>query len=823
MDDLNMPRREEDEDDSSSGEDCDDYEGGDRDSMYTASQAFDAQGRRSSMEQHNAIHKMTQEDTKQILLWKMMVLLIITGTAALVSTGAYIFLAKGEEQNYQDSYSNFVNTIRDSAEFHASNMFITLRSFSDQITVEAIGSNQEFPFVTIPSFEAMGSSVRSITGVEIINWHVIVEEHQLGDWANYTLSNYQTMLAESRATGIRLQPEGSAIQQSDFVEGDILPLPYKVPSDTGDPNAPGELLLAPDYGPGPYFPAWMTSPPIFHPAFINVDPAPDALLMPIKAVMQARRLVLTDTVPVQNLADFSINAQDHENYHASLVNYTYNGGNTTAFFHPHSAIMVPVFEQLNNPSSRIVGTAVIIFPWDRYLINLLPEGVTGLTCVLRNSCGKAWTYDLVGNSALYRGEGDFHDPNYSHTEVVLPFQHNTSAEQDDSVVMETVPGECDYSYHIFATQEFENDYKSALPWALTLVVSLTFVGMIATFWIYDTFVHRRNTKVVTHATKTNAIVDSLFPTEAKNRLLEDEEEKQRQRKEQKKNAKNPYKVMEQQQANPEGALSNNGSAHNSKSDPIANLHPECTVYFADIAGFTSWSSKREPVEVFKLLEAIYSAFDELAKRRGVFKVETIGDCYVAITGVPEAQNDHAVRMAKFAWDTRERMRVVTKGLEGTLGADTSALELRVGLHSGPVTAGVLRGEKSRFQLFGDTVNTASRMESNGEKGKIQVSEATAERVRELGRGAWLTAREDLIEAKGKGKMQTYWLEINRRAYTSTTSTSMDQSATNMTSAIASAADHYEDTFADEPLSRGGEPEVLSRADEAPGMTTDIEV
>jgi len=193
------------------------------------------------------------------------------------------------------------------------------------------------------------------------------------------------------------------------------------------------------------------------------------------------------------------------------------------------------------------------------------------------------------------------------------------------------------------------------------------------------------------------------------------------------------------------------------AEPIADLFPHTTILFADIAGFTAWSSEREPYQVFTLLENLYRAFDKVANKLGVFKVETIGDCYVAVTGLPDPDKDHAVIMAKFAFECLYHMHDLTKTLENALGPGTTDLTLRVGLHSGPVTAGVLRGEKSRFQLFGDTVNTAARMESTGQKNRIQVSQYTADLIRAGGKGHWLVKRDELVTAKGKGEMQTYWL------------------------------------------------------------------
>jgi class 3 adenylate cyclase len=171
---------------------------------------------------------------------------------------------------------------------------------------------------------------------------------------------------------------------------------------------------------------------------------------------------------------------------------------------------------------------------------------------------------------------------------------------------------------------------------------------------------------------------------------------------------------------------------------IAELFPETTIMFADISGFTAWASSREPSHVFTLLENLYGAFDHQARRMGeyggfgwcnhsfscgfeqlnfvitftiftgIFKVETIGDSYMAVCGLPEPNRHHALQMAKFASLCIEEMAIITKRLELSLGPGTADLALRLGLHSGPTIAGVLRGERARFQLFGDTVSNLTQ-------------------------------------------------------------------------------------------------------------------
>lgn len=197
------------------------------------------------------------------------------------------------------------------------------------------------------------------------------------------------------------------------------------------------------------------------------------------------------------------------------------------------------------------------------------------------------------------------------------------------------------------------------------------------------------------------------------------------------------------------------------SDPaIADLFPSTSIMFADISNFTYWSSNHSPCEVFDLLETLFFEFDLIATEMDVFKLSTVGDCYIASTGVPDQRDDHAILLAKFAERCRRTANDVLQKLSKQEGMhDVTALSIRIGIHSGPVTAGVLRGRKARFDLFGDTINTAARIESTGLPNKVHLSRETAELLEMAGKSEWLAPREKSVSAKGKGELKTFWLQI----------------------------------------------------------------
>ena len=290
---------------------------------------------------------------------------------------------------------------------------------------------------------------------------------------------------------------------------------------------------------------------------------------------------------------------------------------------------------------------------------------------------------------MFVSENDVHDRAFDGQKRTIDFATNYF----DPSLTATVDGHCQIFLDLYPSDTFNEAYESPLPIIFTVLIAVLFISMAAIFATYDRFVQARNKKVVGAAARSSAIVSSLFPEAVRDRLME----------QQKNDAKS--RNLKGFLAADKSALSTKNRVSMFQTKPIADLFPETTIIFADIVNFTAWSSVRDPSQVFTLLETVYNAFDDIARKRRVFKVETIGDCYVAVCGLPEPARDHAIRMARFAKDCMRKMWVIVKKLESTLGPDTGDLTMRMGLHSGPVTAGVLRGERSRFQLFGDTMNT----------------------------------------------------------------------------------------------------------------------
>lgn len=189
----------------------------------------------------------------------------------------------------------------------------------------------------------------------------------------------------------------------------------------------------------------------------------------------------------------------------------------------------------------------------------------------------------------------------------------------------------------------------------------------------------------------------------------------------------------------------------SKGSAEAKLIDEVTVLFTDFKGFTELSEKFSPKELVAEINECFSAFDNIMQKNGVEKIKTIGDAYMAAGGLPTSNTTHANDVVKAALDIQQFMKQhkIKKEADGKL-----FFEIRIGIHTGPVVAGIVGVKKFAYDIWGDTVNIASRMESSSEAGKVNISGATFELVK----GNYTCVHRGKIEAKGKGEIDMYFVE-----------------------------------------------------------------
>jgi Adenylate and Guanylate cyclase catalytic domain len=211
------------------------------------------------------------------------------------------------------------------------------------------------------------------------------------------------------------------------------------------------------------------------------------------------------------------------------------------------------------------------------------------------------------------GDSDLHELAYSHTNFTFPLVTYTG----NATI--SAQGHCVYSMMLYYSNKFHSTYSGYLATISTISVVTVFLFMAMAFAMYDRFVRHRNDKIMGAAARSNGIIASLFPSQVRDRLLAANEGPLSGSKPTV-NALSKERLLGHDSEDGDGELAY-------KSMPIANLFPETTVLFADIAGFTAWSSVREPTQVFMLLETLFHAFDDLATKRKVFKVRYLHSGY----------------------------------------------------------------------------------------------------------------------------------------------------------------------------------------------------
>lgn len=443
-----------------------------------------------------------------------------------------------------------------------------------------------FPNFTLPDFEQFATGTRSLTKASLVLYSPLVEDADRLGWETYSSANHNWI-----NTSLSFVNKPNSTEQ----------IPNFIYRRDGTAQVVEDTLPK-------YSPIWQMSPPPEDVSIINYNllnnPTYERLVEYAKA---ERKAALSEVLNPKDLFGTTLPEVDSEE--------------------PQSIMVLAVNEQPYNPESRIVGHLVAVLPWGAFFNDVLADSqysAGSLFAVVEDTCGTAFTYSIEKGNATFLGMEDKHDRKYDYLrnddEVFLEYKLATSQGSLKS---------CSYNLHVYPSAEYENNFSTKTPVYFTVGVLAVFTWVAAVFSFYDCLVQRRQEKVNTVATKSNAIVASLFPAQVRDKLINE----QRDPKKKYKPAANASAAAMTATSESEmwaSQLQGGGRGGiDDDSPPIADLFPSATVGFMDIAGFTAWSSQREPSQVFILLETIYRNFDKIAQKRKVFKVETIGDCYVA--------------------------------------------------------------------------------------------------------------------------------------------------------------------------------------------------
>jgi hypothetical protein len=600
-------------------------------------------------------NKIAKRESTAVFRLRFLVFLAMLFAAVGVSLAVYFLTHNNEEEVYHAQYDGSASKIITSFEDIDGQKLAAISSLSVAATSYARSQpNTTWPFVTLNDFQQRAADIRKFSNSLHVRIIPVISEGDRPAWEDYSVKN-TGWLDEARAyqeqKGLGLR----SLQAADESQGASLDFSSGIADKIYTIGPDGPIV---DQGSGPYFPLWQESPHFGRDTTnFNVAYQPDYAPYMKKSIETGKMTMGgLDTAKPGDIHDPDLTTS----LFALLLSFAADKP-VDYLGDPMSSVFVPVFDSFDT-TKKPIALIVSVFSWATYFTGLLHDNTPGIVIVLETTCDGPFTYKLVGEETEYMGQGDLHDTKFDGMERAVDFASENNI-FEASLAIGIHQDICAYSLRVYPSQELYDEYHTNHPIVITFVVALVFVITAVLFLLYSHRVERRQRIVLKQAMESAAIVSSLFPEAVRDRYV---------------NGNNRGGVTSGKDRLK--SFLADGEDDEGDDTPIADLFPHSTVFFADISGFTSWSTCREPAQVFILLQTIYQAFDLIAKRRKVFKVETIGDSYVAVCGLPKADENHFISMSRFATDCLAKFTELTNKLEEKLGPGTSALGLRVGLN-----------------------------------------------------------------------------------------------------------------------------------------------
>jgi CHASE domain len=364
------------------------------------------------------------------------------------------------------------------------------------LTSHTLAAEETWPFFTMPHMEIMGREYNELSGVLQMTIVPLVTQENKAQWELFSVQN-QTWIQDGvdAASDLNLRDDDTS-EYNGIIEP-ITDFIYRHESDLSGPKIPqdGSGL---SFGPGQYGPVWQQAPAPHDTNIINFDILSHSVFARVyHAMWDTQAPVMSEVMD---------------------LTFLYGGAVEDDAEHPHSILMQPIYPahelQEERNQDDIVGFIVAILPWDAIFENLLPRDAAGVVVVLQDSCGDVLTYLINGPEAVFVGQGDHHDPGYTHLGVHTSFAPTKNGFPSNAE-------HCTYSFTVYPTTELEEVYTTSSPLLFSVVVVFIFLLTACVFIMYDLMVQLRQDKIMATAKQTNAIVSTFFPSNVRDRILKE--------------------------------------------------------------------------------------------------------------------------------------------------------------------------------------------------------------------------------------------------------------------------------------------------------------
>jgi hypothetical protein len=364
--------------------------------------------------------------------------------------------------------------ISDAAQKKMMTLFGVIGTMASTISSYAKTAKTSWPNVTFPSYEAVAADVRSVTGAKFVATTPLVTDATKLGWESYSVDN-QGWIEEG-------------LLQSGVANPDPQDIPVQI-YELKD----GQALSSEN---GPFAPTWQVSTPSEETGVVNFNLlSSTSFASAFNLAFENEEALLSGTFDASEI--FSLSRSDNAS--------------------PEAVLVQPMVDDVSSDSSQVVGAVTAVLAWDNFFTGLLHESVTGIVCVVTNTCLQSFTYALDGPNAFYLGPGDLHDTDYDDLAYVVELMPFIALDSDKE------ESYCEYTLHIYPTQDLHDTYKTKAPAIFTTVIVVIFLISAICFLTYDFLAQRQQLEAMQREAKSKAIVNSLFPAEVRDRLFKDGE------------------------------------------------------------------------------------------------------------------------------------------------------------------------------------------------------------------------------------------------------------------------------------------------------------